>query len=475
MLQVFVLNILIDKTVITLNTSIRHEIKQFFQLAIPLASAQVAQSLTGFFDTIMMGRLGAETLAGGGLASLVFFALVNIAAGIVMAVSPLIAEAYGAGNKNRIEDLIRQGLWLSVLLSVPITIAIAHFDSIMLRLGQPEPIITLSKTYLDIILWGFFPAVGFAMLRGAVSGLSQTRPVMYIVVSGTLFNISGNYVLGFGKFGFPRLELAGLAIASTVTLWVMFFALVIYLLKHPQLKNYRIFKQLHRLKPRVIWQLSKIGFPIGIFIALEIGLFTVVTFLMGTLGTEVLAAHQIVFQTMLIIFMIPLGMSYAATVRVGQYLGEKNLKGIKRAGYFSIASGLVFAIAITIIMLLFPKAIVSLYIDVNNPDNATVVGLALPMLTVATLSQILDAVQKITYGVLQGLQDTRIPVLLNIPAFWIVGLTSGYLLGFYFNLGGVGLWIGQSIGVAVAAFLFIIRWRQKLAEFFYTSKATNSK
>ena len=450
---------------ITLNSSIRTEIKQFFQLAIPLASAQVAQSLTGFFDTIMMGRLSAETLAGGGLASLVFFALVNIIAGIMMGVSPLIAEAYGAGNKNRIEDLIRQGLWLSLLLSIPITIAIAHFDTIMLRLGQPEAIVTLANTYLDIILWGFFPAVGFAMLRGVVSGLSHARPVMYIVVSGTLFNITGNYVLGFGKFGFPRLELAGLAIASTVTLWVMFFALLIYLFKHPQFKNYQIFNQLHRLKPRIIWQLSKIGFPIGIFIGLEIGLFTVVTFLMGTLGTQVLAAHQIVFQTILIIFMIPLGMSYAATVRVGQYLGQKNIQGIKRAGYFSIGSGLVFAIAITIIMLLFPKAIVSLYIDVNDPANAEIIHLALPMLTVATVSQILDAVQKITYGVLQGLQDTRIPVLLNIPAFWFIGLTSGYLLGFYFNLGGVGLWLGQSIGVAVAALLFLIRWQQKLSQF----------
>ena len=459
---------------ITLNSSTRTEIKQFFQLAIPLASAQVAQSLTGFFDTIMMGRLGAQTLAGGGLASLVFFALVNIIAGIMMGVSPLIAEAYGAGNKKRIEDLVRQGLWLSLLLSIPITIAIAHFDSIMLRLGQPEAIATLANIYLDIILWGFFPAVGFAMLRGVVSGLSHARPVMYIVVSGTLFNITGNYILGFGKFGFPRLGLAGLAISSTVTLWVMFFALLIYFLKHPQLKNYQIFQQLHRLKPRIIWQLSKIGFPIGIFIALEIGLFTVVTFLMGTLGTQVLAAHQIVFQTILIIFMIPLGMSYAATVRVGQWLGQKNLEGIKQAGYLSIGAGLVFAIAITIIMLLFPKAIVSLYLDVNDPDNAEIIRLALPMLTIATVSQILDAVQKITYGALQGLQDTRIPVLLNIPAFWIVGLTSGYLLGFYFDLGGVGLWLGQSIGVAVAALLFFIRWRQKLAQF-YRVKVMNSK
>ena len=457
------------------NSSIRQEIEKFFQLAIPLASAQLAQSLTGFFDTIMMGRLGVETLAGGGLASLVFFAVVNIAAGIVMAVSPLVAEAKGAENHRRIEDLVRQGFWLSLLLSIPIAIAIANFESIMLRLGQPEATVALANTYLDIILWGFFPAVGFAMLRGMVSGLSHARPIMYIVVIGTCFNIFGNYVLSFGKLGFPRLELAGLAFASTLTLWLMFLALLIYILKHPQLRNYQILKRLYLLKPKVIWELSKIGFPIGIFTALEIGLFAIVTFLMGTLGTEVLAAHQIVFQTMLIIFMIPLGMSYAATVRVGQWFGQKNLKGISQAGYLSIGAGAIFAIATAIIMLLFQKKIVGLYIDINDPANAEIVRLALPMLTVATVSQVLDAVQKITYGALQGLQDTRIPLLLNIPAFWIIGLTLGYVLGFYFDLGSVGLWLGQSVGVATAALLFLIRWQQKLAQISQSDMLLDSK
>ena len=449
-------------TLISVSSPIRTESKKFLQLAIPLASAQVAQSLTGFFDTIMMGRLGAETLAAGGLASLTFFALLNTAGGVVMGVSPLIAEAYGAGKKNRIEKLARQGFWLVLLLSLPMMIAIAHLDSIMLRLGQAEITVTLANTCLDIILWGFFPALGFAMLRGVVSGLSHARPVMLIVIIGTIFNIIGNYILGFGKFGFPRLELAGLSISSTLALWGMFIALIIYILKHPRLKTYRIFEQLHKLKPTIIWELSKTGIPIGIFIALELGLFTIVTYLMGALGTEVLAAHQIVFQTIVVTFMIPLGMSYAATVRVGQWLGQKNLEGIKRSGYLSISMGLIFAIFITVAMLLFPQVIVALYLDIDDPANAEILTLALPMLTIATLSQILDTVQKITYGALQGLQDTRIPVLLSIPAFWGIGLTTGYILGFHFGLGGTGLWLGQSVGVAIAAILFLVRFRYQI-------------
>ncbi|MGB3535628.1 MAG: MATE family efflux transporter [Microcoleaceae cyanobacterium] len=451
----------------TINSPLRLEAKQFLQLAIPLASAQVAQSMTGFFDTIMMGRLGGESLAAGGLASLTFFTILNTAAGVVMGVSPLIAEAYGAGEKTRIEKLTRQGFWLVLLLSIPMMILIANLDSMMLQWGQTATIVTLANNYLNIIIWGFFPALGFAMLRGVVSGLSHARPIMFIVIIGTIFNIIGNYILGFGKLGFPRLELAGLAIASVIALWGMFIALIIYILIHPQLQTYCFLQQLHQVKPSILWELTKTGIPIGIFIGFEFGLFTIVTYMMGTLGTEVLAAHQIVFQTIVVTFMIPLGMSYAATVRVGQWLGKKSIKGIKRAGYISISMGIIFASVITIAMLLFPRVIVSLYIDLDDPVNAEIINLALPMLTVASLSQILDAVQKITYGALQGLQDTRIPVLLNIPAFWGIGLTTSYILGFYFGLGGIGLWLGQSMGVAVAAIMFFLRFRERISHLKY--------
>ncbi len=449
------------------NTPLHNESKQFLKLAIPLVSAQVAQSLTGFFDTIMMGRLGVETLAAGGLASLTFFAILNIAAGVVMGISPLVAEAYGAKNKPRIEKLVRQGFWLVLLLSLPMMIILAHLDSMMLKLGQSQTTVILADSYLNIILWGFLPALGFAMLRGVISGLSNARPIMFIVIIGTIFNVIGNYILGFGKFGFPRLELVGLAISSTIALWGMFVALLVYILRHKQLKIYRIFDRLHQIKPIILWELAKTGVPIGVFIALELGLFTVVTYLMGTLGTEVLAAHQIVFQTTIIVFMIPLGMSYAATVRVGQWLGQKNSNGIKRAGYLSIGMGLVFSIFLALLMLLFPLAIIGLYLNVNDPTNTAIVNLALPMLTVATISQILDAVQKIAYGVLQGLQDTSIPVLLNIPAFWIVGLGIGYFLCFHLGLGGLGLWLGQSIGVATAAILFLFRFHYYVTDLKY--------
>jgi multidrug resistance protein, MATE family len=371
----------------SLQAKIRTEIREFLKLAIPLASAQVAQSATGFADTVMMGRLGAEALGAGGLASLTFFALLNTAVGAVMGVSPLVAEAYGAGHKTRVEQVARQGFWLSLILAIPIMILIGHLGSLMGQLGQAATTVTMAKSYLDVILWGFFPALGFAMLRGFVSALSQARPVMVIVIAGTLFNIAGNYVLGFGKLGFPKMELAGLALSTTITFWGMFLALVIYTLKHKQLNTYRLFQKLHRVKPGILWELLVIGLPIGVSSALEVGLFTVVTYLMGVLGTDVLAAHQIVFQTIVVIFMVPLGMSFATTARVGQLSGQQNREGVRLAGYVSISIGVIFMSIMTMALLLFPLQVIGLYVDISDPENANVVGLAIPMLTVAAVIQ----------------------------------------------------------------------------------------
>jgi MATE family multidrug resistance protein len=445
---------------VLVRSPLQTEIHAFLRLAIPLASAQIAQSATGFVDTVMMGRLGQETLAAGGLASLTFLLLLNTAAGVVMGASPLIAQAYGAGQTTRVEQVARQGVWLLVGLTLPIALLLAHLDSLMRYLGQAETTIALSNTYLDIMLWGFFPALGFALLRGVVSAMSHARPIMAIVLVGTLLNISGNYLLGFGQFGLPRLEIAGLALSSVFSLWVMFLALGVYILRQKELRTYRFFQNLHQFKPKILCELLRVGLPIGVSSALELGLFTIVTYLMGVLGTEVLAAHQIVFQTIAVVFMVPLGMSFATTVRVGQWVGQQNLEGAKRAGYVSMAMGLGFMAMMAIVLLVFSRQIVGLYLNVQAPQNASVVSLATSMLSVAAISQILDGLQKTTMGALYGLQDTRIPMLLSFPAFWGVGLTAGYLLGFHTSLGGIGLWIGQSIGIGIAAIVFIWRFRR---------------
>jgi multidrug resistance protein, MATE family len=438
-------------------SSIQSEVTEFLKLAIPLIGVQLAQAATGFVDTLMMGRMGLETLAAGGLAALTFGVFVHTATGIVMGVSPIVAAAYGGEQKHQIERVVQQGCLLVIGLSIPISVGIYNFDVVMRYLGQAETTVVLGNTYLDVMAWGFFPALGFALLRSVVSAMSQTRIIMSIAICGTIIDCVGNYALGFGKFGFPRLGITGLAISSVVAIWIMFLALVVYMLTQSELKHYQFFRQIYRFDRQILAQLIKVGVPIGVSTALEIGLFAIVTYLMGVLGTEVLAAHQIVLQTIAITFMVPLAMSYAATIRVGQEIGQNNLTGAIRSGYVGAAIGLVFMIIVTVIMLLIPQQIIGIFIDVSDPLNAKVVMLATGLMAIAALSQILDGPQKIIIGALYGLQDTRIPMLLSLAAFWGVGLISGYWLGFHTSLGGNGLWIGQSIGIAVSAVIFF--WR----------------
>jgi multidrug resistance protein, MATE family len=440
-----------------IGSPIRREIKEFLKLAIPLTGVQLSQAVIGFVDTLMMGRMGLETLAAGGLASLTFSVFLFTATGVTMGISPIVATAYSANDKQQIEQVVRQGCLLVLGLSVPIAFCISNFDLLMRHLGQAETTLILGNTYLDIMAWGFLPALGFAMLRSVVSAMSHTRMVMSIAIGGTITNTIGNYILGFGKFGFPQLGIAGLAISSIITMWAMFLALVIYILTQKELKNYHFFRNLHQLDRQILSSLVRIGLPIGIATSLEIGLFTIVTYLMGLLGTEVLAAHQIILQTIAITFMVPLAMSYAATIRVGQEIGQNNLIGAIRAGYVSAAIGLVFMIILAIILLVFPQQIIGIFIDTDNPQNATVIRLATGLMQIAAISQILDGPQKIFMGALYGLQDTRIPMLLSLVAFWGIGLSSGYWLGFHTDLGGNGLWIGQSIGIAISAAIF--SWR----------------
>jgi multidrug resistance protein, MATE family len=237
----------------------------------------------------------------------------------------------------------------------------------------------------------------------------------------------------------------------------MFLALVAYTLKHKKLRQYCFYQGLHRLRPKVLLELLWVGLPIGVSSAFEIGLFTIVTYLMGALGTEVLAAHQIVFQTVFVIFMVPLGISYAITARVGQLQGQQNYAGIRHSGFLSIGLSTIFMMVMTVVLLLFPQQVIGIYIDLQDPMNADVIAIALPILLIASIMQVLDSLQKTALGGLYGIQDTRVPMLLNIVAYWLIGLPIGYLLGFKLGLSGPGLWIGQSIGVAIAA--IILPWR----------------
>lgn len=434
-----------------------YEIKSCLTLAIPLAGAQLAQSGVAFVDTVMMGWLGSQTIAAGGLGSATFNVLLITGISIVSAVSPLTAEAYGAGQAKYVGRVVQQGLWLALLLALPITAFLWNAGFFLRQMGQQPETVALTEAYLQAIAWGYFPALGFAVLRSYISSLSQTRPIIVVIIGGTLLNIVGNYVLMFGKWGLPALGLSGIGWASTLSIWSTFIALTGYVLLQPQLRIYQAFNYLHRFELKIFWELLRIGVPIGVLAISEAGLFTVTTFLMGRLGTPTLAAHQIALQTAAMAFMIPLGVSFATTVRVGQKIGQGDRSGARLAGYVGIGLGAMFMAAMGILMWTMPERIVSLYLNLDDRSNATVVTLAKDLLGVAAVFQIVDGIQVTANGALRGFKDTYIPMMIGIFAYWGLGLTSGYILSSQLGYGGVGLWWGLAIGLAVAA--TVLLWR----------------
>ncbi|BDA75096.1 multi-drug efflux transporter [Rivularia sp. IAM M-261] len=433
------------------------EAQFFLKLAIPLAAAQLSEIATSFTDTMMMGLLGSKTLGAGALGSTTYIALLWTSSGMVSAVGVLTAIALGAGQLQRIRNIANQGLWLTVLLSIPIMLLLWNMAPILLHLGQEESTVFLTQSYLQAIVWGFPALIGFSVLKNLVSALNRPQIIMIIMVNGIVVNVIANYILMFGKLGLPALGLAGIGWASTLTLWSQFIAGMSFVSLDKELRTYQLFSNWYHFDFLAFSEIIKVGLPTALVFAMEISLNTFIAYLMGYLGTVPLAAHQIAIQTAGIVFMVPLGISYATTMRVGQKLGENDPKGVRRAGFVGIGLGVIFVNIVALIFWIFPDFIAGIYLDTKNPDNVEVVQLAITLLSLTAVYQICDGMQVIAGGALRGLKDTRIPLLISLFSYWLIGLGSGYFLGIYLHWGSIGLWFGLVLGLASAA--INLTWR----------------
>lgn len=433
------------------------EAQACLQLGIPLAAAQLSEAATNFVDTVMMGLLGSQVLAAGALGAITFATLILIGTGIVSAVGAITAVAFGEENLDRVRCVANQGLWLGAAFSVPIVLLIWNLGPILRQLGQDPNTVALAETYLRTIVWGYPAAIAFAVLKNVVSALNRPNVFIAIAIGGVLLNGVGNYVLMFGKFGFPALGLAGIGWASTFSFWARFIAVVCFIQLNKDFKRYDIFRHWYRFEAKIFRELVQMGWPIGVLFTVESGLFTATAYLMGYLGTVTLAAHQIAIQTAAITYMVPVGISYATTMRVGQMKGRNDPIGAQRAGFVGIALGAIFMGTMALIMWTVPKTIVAMYLDVNNPANAQVVNVAIALLSIAAMFQLFDGIQVIAAGALRGLKDTRIPMLIGFLSYWCIGFGGGYLMGLRLGWGGVGLWLGLVLGLATAA--VVLTWR----------------
>ncbi|HAC14983.1 MAG TPA: MATE family efflux transporter [Bacteroidetes bacterium] len=434
---------------------LKEELKLLLQIGIPVIIGNLLQTSMSVVDTIMAGNLSPVDLAAVAVGSSIFMPIFILGAGILMAVSPIVAQHFGAGNHAQIGKTTRQSLWLAIMISIPAIIVLRNMNFVLELMSVEPEIIPLTLGYLDAISWGIMPLCLYIALRQFNEGISITKPAMYISLLGLCFNVIGNYTLMYGKFGFPKLGAVGTGYASAIVMFVMFIALIIYTYRKKSYKEFEIFKNLKLPDRKHISELLKVGVPIGISMCMEVTMFAVVTLLMGSLGTYAVAGHQIAINFASITFMIAFGLSAAITVRVGQVMGRSGIKDARFSGFAGVGLAAVFMSITALLMFIFPGFVSGLYTD--DPELKQI---AIQLIYMAAIFQLSDGLQVSGLGALRGLKDTKIPMYVNLVAYWIVGLPLGYLLGIQFEMGPQGLWIGLIAGLTVAGILHNVRFNK---------------
>lgn len=433
------------------------EVRQLLVLALPLVFAQMAQVGMSLVDTLVAGRVGPEALAGIALGSTVFMFVLVAGMGTLQGAIPFVAQARGAGDPAGAGRAARQALWLAAGVGALGWGALQGSLPLLERAGQDPAAVAEAQRYLGAALWGYPAAMLFTALRSFLEGIEDTRAVMVALLTGTGLNLLLNVALVFGRWGFPELGLRGTGVATALVYSAMFAGLLGYVATRH--RRYRVLRGLRRPDREMLGELSRVGWPIGAALVFESSLFSISAVLMGLFGAVALAAHQVAIQTAAFTFMIPLGLSLATGVRVGNARGRGDAEAVARAGAVGIAAALAVMVATATVYLLAPGAIVALYLDPADPANRAVVATATTLLGLAGVFQIFDGLQVGALGALRGLKDTRVPMVLALVAYWGVGIPSGVVLAFPFGFGPTGLWYGLVAGLAVAGVLLLVRWR----------------
>ena len=447
----------------TTATPWRDEIRATASLAWPLILTNVSQSLIQATDVLMLGRVGARTLAAAQLGVNLFVAFLIFGMGLVMAASPMMAKQLGM-RRHSVRDVrrtVRQALWSATAITLPVWLILWYTEPILVAMGEEPSLSADAGRFAHTLQWAMLPALYYLVLRSFVAALERPGWSLVVGLGGVACNALVNYSLIFGHFGLPALGLTGAGIGTTTTNIFMFLAMAGIVTWHARFRRYHLFGRFWRPdweRFRAVWRL---GLPIAVTLALEITVFNAAVFLMGLIGAESVAAHAIALQCAALTFMVPLGLSQAVTVRVGLAFGRRDRDGIARAGWTAFALGVSFMALMAVIMLSFPRSLVSLFLDPADPANAAVIPLAISFLFVAALFQIFDGAQAVGAGMLRGLHDTKVPMAYAAAGYWLIGLSVGVWLAFYRGWQGVGIWIGLAVGLAIVAVLMIARWLRR--------------
>jgi MATE family multidrug resistance protein len=436
----------------------RREADLLSRLAAPLVAAQLLQVGMAVTDTVMAGRLGPLELGAVALGSALWLPIFLASTGVMLAISPLVARLRGARRLGEVGALYQQGLWLALLTTILVTPGTSAAGALMSWIGVDPKVEPVAQRYLDAIAWGMPGACLYLAGRFVTEGLGLTRPVMYIQCVALLANATGNYVLMYGKLGFPALGAVGAGWSSAVVLCLDACLIHAWLGLAPAYRDCRLWRRLQLPRPARQWQLLQLGVPIAGSIVAESGLFAAASLLMGSLGTLAVASHQVAVNYAALAFMVPLGLSLAITVRVGNAIGAGRLRRASFSAHVGLGMGIATMACSALILLAFREQIVSFY--TRDPEVAV---LAAQLLLVGALFQMSDGLQVSAAGALRGLGDTAWPMLITACAYWLIGLPLAYLLGVKTALGPVGIWFGLTAGLTASAVLLTLRLRRVFA------------
>jgi MATE family, multidrug efflux pump len=449
----------------TSSTDLVHELTETLKLAAPMALTQLGQIAMTTTDLAFIGRIGDEAVAAAGLAGTIYFVGFTLGIGLMAAVAPLAAQAYGAGDAPLVRRALRTGLWVALFIALPIMVLPLRGERILLALGQAGSTSHFAQQYLFGLAWGVIPALWFMAIRSFMGAVNRPQPILWITLAAIPANALLAYLLIFGELGFPHLGLFGAGLATTIVNFGTFFTGLWFVTRWKPFSDYRVLVRLWRIDWALMRQIVSIGAPISLAFLLEYGLFSSAGLLMGLISTAALAAHQVALQIAAILFMVPYGIGMAATVRVGHAVGRRDPGAIRRAGFVAMWLGVTLSTTLTCVVVIARIAIAHFFLGGNAADIDATVGLAATLLLIGATLFIPDGLQATASGALRGLKDTRVPLLFAAISYWLIGFSAAYAFAFLTPFGAIGVWVGLSLGTAVHATLLVLRFLRLAGRF----------
>lgn len=435
------------------STFIDH-IKTNWSLAYPVMLSQLGHVMMGVTDSIMVGHIDSTSLAAVSLSNVIFNVLLLFGIGVSYAITPLVAEADGLKKDTDTIQIVRHGLIINLVNSFILVGAVMIGKNLLYKIDQPLEVVSLSIPYLSIITYSIIPVLIFQTYRQFAEGLGHTRIAMVVMIVCNVINLALNYVLIYGHAGFPAMGLNGSAWATFISRVFMAVFIIVFIYYSPKFKNLQGLFALGKYSGQLFKKMLHIGIPAGMQFIFEVLAFDASAVMMGWLGTQALAAHQIAINMATISYMMTSGLAAAATIRVGYFFGQKDFKNIRTSAYSLLGMALTFMSIWAIVFLFGKNLLPTLYI--SDPG---VISIAIPLLVVAGIFQLSDGAQVVCAGALRGLQDVKIPSLFIFISYWIIGLPLGYWLGFKTHLGATGIWTGLLVGLTLTATAMFFRFK----------------